>query len=65
MLYYRTTFPDASVIVKMHLLQDHMVPFLRRWHGVGFGLLGEQGSESIHADFNNIKWRYAPTPNRV
>ncbi len=55
MRYYQQTFPDASVTVKLHLLEDHMVPFLRRWHEVGFGLLGEQGSESIRTDFNNIK----------
>ena len=41
--YYRRTFPDASITVKMHLLEDHVVPFLRQWHGVGFGLMGEQG----------------------
>ncbi len=65
MRYYRATFPDATVTVKLHLLEDHVVSFIGRWNGVGFGLLGEQGSESIHADFNNSKRRYAPMPNPV
>ena len=53
--YYRATFPNASITLKLHLLEDHVVPFIERWNGVGFGLLGEQGAESIHARFNNLK----------
>ena len=30
-----------------------MVSFLRQWNGVGFGLIGEQGAESVHAEFNS------------
>ena len=35
---------------KMHLLDDHTLEWARNWHA-GFGLLGEQGAESIHARF--------------
>lgn len=47
MEFYRQSFPDASVIPKMHILEEHVVRFLRKW-GVGCGFLGEQGAESIH-----------------
>ncbi len=55
MEYYRTTFPRATVIPKMHLMEDHM---MRKWH-VGFGTMGEQGAESIHASFNGIERSFA------
>ena len=38
----------------MHVLEDHTVPWARRT-GTGFGLLGEQGAESIHARFNTLQ----------
>lgn len=47
------------------MLEDHMVPFLQRWEGVGFGLMGEQGAEGIHADFNNLKRRFCGMPDPV
>ena len=37
----------------MHMVEDHAVQWARSTH-VGFGLLGEQGAESIHAKFNNL-----------
>ncbi len=49
---YRQNFPHATVLPKMHMLEEHVLPWLRKWH-VGFGLLGEQGIESIHAHFNS------------
>lgn len=58
MSFYRSTFPRASVIPKMHLMEDHMVPWLRKWH-LGFGTMGEQGAESIHASFNSIERSFA------
>ena len=42
--YYRLTFPQATVLPKMHILEDHVVPWIRRWR-VGFGFMGEQGAE--------------------
>ena len=35
-----------------------MVPWIRKWGGVGFGMMGEQGAESIHAEFNTIEERH-------
>jgi hypothetical protein len=62
--YYRETFPTASVTPKLHMLEDHVVPFLRRWR-VGFGFHGEQGAESLHATFNKIRRSYMAIPDRV
>ena len=56
--FYRSTFPQASVLPKMHLMESHMVPWLRKWH-LGFGMMGEQGAESIHASFNSIERSFA------
>ena len=64
MAYYRETFPHSTVLPKMHILEDHVVPFMRRW-GVGCGFLGEQGAESIHAYFNALERTYASIPDRL
>lgn len=57
MTYYRNNRPNQSVTPKMHLLEYHAVPFIRKW-GSGFGLYGEQGVESLHAVFNSLKISY-------
>lgn len=57
MSYYRQHFPNATVLPKMHMLEEHVVPWLKKFH-VGFGLLGEQGIESIHAHFNSLERTY-------
>ena len=36
------------------MLEKHTVPWIEEW-GVGFGLMGEQGAESIHRYFNRVK----------
>ena len=59
MEFYRESFPEATVTPKLHMMEDHIVPFLQKWK-IGLGFLGEQGAESIHARFNSIRW-----PNRV
>lgn len=64
MRYYRQTFPDATVTPMLHMLEEHRLPWLRRWM-VGFGLLGEQDAESIHAYFNSLKRTYCGIPDRV
>ena len=53
MSFHWTHFPAATVTPKMHMLEEHTVPFLRRWH-IRFGFMGEQGAESIH---NSISWK--------
>jgi len=52
------------VLPKMHILEDHVVPWIRRWR-VGFGFMGEQGAESIHAYFNSLKSSYRGIPDPV
>ena len=50
--YVRDNFP-MKVLPKMHFLEDHVVPWMRRWgHGMAFH--GEQAVESIHAEFNRL-----------
>ena len=61
---FRSSFPDSTIPVKMHMLEEHTVPWVRRTH-VGFGLLGEQGAESIHARFNALQRTYHSVPDRV
>lgn len=64
MSFYRDSFPHATVTPKLHMLEDHVVPFLKRWK-VGFGFLGEQGAESIHARFNRIQESFVNMHNPV
>ena len=61
--YYRRTFPDATILPKMHIMEDH-IPWLKRWH-TGAGLMGEQGAESIHAHFMKLETRYQTIANPV
>lgn len=35
-----------------------MLPWLKKWH-LGFGMMGEQGAESIHASFNTMERSFA------
>lgn len=64
MAFYRENFPFASVLPKMHMLEEHVIPWLKRWH-VGFGLVGEQGIESIHAHFNSYGRTFRNIPEEV
>ena len=48
----------------MHMLEDHTLEWVRA-RNVGFGLLGEQDAESIHARFNSLGRTYASVPNGV
>jgi len=53
MNHFRVTFPNASVTPKLHLMEHHIVEFIRKWKA-GFGLYREQGAEGIHPTFNNL-----------
>ncbi len=64
MAFYRKTFPRATVLPKMHVLEEHTVPWMRRWH-IGAGMMGEQGAESIHAHFQHLERIYAGIPNAL
>ena len=46
------------------MLEDHTMEWVRACN-VGFGLLGEQGAESIHARFNSLGCTCASVPNGV
>ena len=48
----------------MHLLEDHTLEWARNWHA-GFGLLGEQGAESIHARFNVLHRTFSSMHDRL
>jgi len=64
MSFYRIHFPNATVTPKLHMLEEHTVPFLQQWH-IGFGFMGEQGAESIHNSINQLEKHYVNMPNRV
>lgn len=64
MVFYRTSFPDASIIPKMHLLEDHMCSWLQLYN-LGAGLMGEQGAESIHQHINRLENVYSGIVNPV
>lgn len=48
----------------MHILEDHVIPWLRKWH-VGAGLMGEQGAESLHAHLHKLERDYCGITNSV
>ena len=48
----------------MHMMEDHVVDFIAKWR-VGFGMLGEQGAESIHTVFNQLGRTYSNMTNGV
>ena len=59
---YRQLTPAQPVFPKLHYLEDHILPFIKRWR-VGPGLLGEHGGESVHALFNQLHSRYSSIPD--
>eukprot|EP00117_Sycon_ciliatum_P031026 scpid26618/ scgid24343/ E3 ubiquitin-protein ligase NRDP1; RING finger protein 41 len=54
----------GHITPKLHLLEEHTVPLMRRVH-VGLGLLSEQGAEGIHAEFNLLEKRYGSIPGEL
>ena len=62
--FYRTTFPNATITPKLHMLEEHVLPFLQKWH-MGFGFHGEQGAEALHRGFNRIKASYTSIPDAL
>ena len=61
--YFRTNFPNENISPKMHLLEDHTVEWVIRYN-FGFGMLGEQGAESIHRRFNELNTTYSSIRNK-
>ena len=64
MKYWRSNWPNESVTPKMHILEDHMVPFVKKWK-LGCGFYGEQGAEGIHKEFNEINSNHTSITNPV
>ncbi len=62
--FYRKNFLNASILPKMHIMEDHTVPWLRRWR-IGSGLMGEQGAESVHAHMNSLDRTHRHIPDEV
>ena len=52
--FFRATFPGESITLKMHILEEHVLPEIQ-FTGFGLGLLSEQGGELIHRKWNLIK----------
>ena len=48
--FFRTSFPDASFPPKLHVLEEHVIPFMRKWH-FPLGFFGEQEVESVDHEF--------------
>ena len=57
MVYIRARFADKSFPPKLHMLEDHVVEFIRKWH-FPLGFFGEQGGESIHHEFVQLASTY-------
>ncbi|XP_035680009.1 uncharacterized protein LOC118418271 [Branchiostoma floridae] len=64
MSYYRSNVPNGTVPIKMHMLEDHVVPCIRRW-GFGLGFMAEQGVEHVHALFNSLARPTCTIPDPV
>jgi len=57
-------FKGARRTVKMHILEHHMLDWIRS-HQAGCGLMGEQGAESIHSQFNSLAATYKTIPDPI
>ena len=58
MQLYPSNFQSSTILPKMHILEMHVVPWLRKWH-IGFGFYGEQGIGSIYHCFNSLTRTYS------
>eukprot|EP00731_Ephydatia_muelleri_P009711 Em0005g297a len=57
-------FKGVRRSVKMHLLECHMQEWIGHHHA-GCGLMGEQGAESIHSQFNSLGSIYKNIPDSL
>ena len=65
--YFREQFPQATIPPKLHMLEDHVVSFIQKWH-FPLGFFGKQGGESIHHEFVDLAATFAhvhPAPDRL
>ena len=61
---FTVAFPTVRRTVKMHLLEDHATELVEATR-MGFGSMGEQGAEAIHAQFNSLMRTYSCISNKV
>ena len=59
---YRELFPNATVLLKMHILEDYVILWLQRLK-IGAGLMGEQGAESIYTYIARLEQQYSSIAN--
>ena len=52
MAYWRFNWASESVTPKMHILEDHVVPFIKKWK-LGCGFYGEQGTHTFSIIMRN------------
>ncbi|KAL5469048.1 hypothetical protein EMCRGX_G030239 [Ephydatia muelleri] len=62
--YLDTTFPGIKRMVKIHILEMHVNEWMEAYNA-GFALMGEQGTEAIHAHFNKLYRTYGCMANKV
>ena len=61
---YRVSLPGKlQATPKLHILEAHVVPFMRRWGSVG--MFGEDALESMHAKVNRLMLRARQIRNKV
>ena len=48
----------------MHILEHHMLEWIGQHH-MGCGLMGEQGAELVHSQFNSLVSTYKTIPDPV
>ena len=57
-------FKGARRTIKVHILEHHMLDCIRS-HLAGCGLMGEQGADSIHSQFNSLAAKYKTIPDPI
>ena len=57
MLYIRDKFSGITFPPKLHMLEEHVVEFIRKWH-FPLGFFAEQGGESTHHEFVQLASTY-------
>ena len=63
--HFNSAFPGTKSTVKMHILKMHIDHEWMSTCNAGFGLMREQGTESIHAHFRKLYRTYGCMANKV
>ncbi|XP_066263806.1 uncharacterized protein [Branchiostoma lanceolatum] len=64
MAAYRRNVPNGTIPMKFHMMEDHIVPCIRKW-GFGLGFMAEQGIEQVHSLFNSLATSINSIPDPV